>query len=138
MFTINQTRVPISTHREPKILPITSLGQESSNLILYGSASRSEDLNTPVSRFAPSDSIDVRATLFIPSEHQGIIGETYVVISVEGIGLFYRSADGGYHAWNGELGTCRATRPPNRSRSAKSSLRSMTLRLPVWTSAAQT
>ena len=110
MFTINQTRVPISTHREPKILPITSLGQESSNLILYGSASRSEDLNTPVSRFAPSDSIDVRATLFIPSEHQGIIGETYVVISVEGIGLFYRSADGGYHAWNGELGTCRATR----------------------------
>ena len=81
-------RVPISTHREPKILPITSLGQESSNLILYGSASRSEDLNTPVSRFAPSDSIDVRATLFIPSEHQGIIGETYVVISVEGIGLF--------------------------------------------------
>ena len=103
--TINQTRVPISTHREPKILPITSLGQESSNLILYGSASRSEDLNTPVSRFAPSDSIDVRATLFIPSEHQGIIGETYVVISVEGIGLFYRSADGDYHAWNGELGT---------------------------------
>ena len=105
VFTINQTRVPISTHREPKILPITSLGQESSNLILYGSASRSEDLNTPVSRFAPSDSIDVRATLFIPSEHQSIIGETYVVISVEGIGLFYRSADGGYHAWNGELGT---------------------------------
>ena len=27
------------------------------------------------------------------------------MISVEGIGLFYRSADGGYHAWNGELGT---------------------------------
>ena len=116
VFTINQTRVPISTHREPKILPITSLGQEGSNLILYGSASRSEDLNTPASSFGPSDSIDVRATLFIPSEHQGINGETYVVISVEGIGLFYRSADGGYHAWSGDLGTLqsyKATQPLN-------------------------
>ena len=105
VFTINQTRVPVSTHREPKILPVTSLGQKGSNLILFGSASRSEDLNKPVSSFGPSDSIDVRATLFIPSEHQGINGETYVVISVEGIGLFYRSADGGYHAWSGDLGT---------------------------------
>ena len=116
VFTINQTRVPISTHREPKILPITSLGQEGSNLILYGSASRSEDLNTPASSFGPSDSIDVRATLFIPSEHQGINGETYIVISVEGIGLFYRSADGGYHAWSGDLGTLqsyKATQPLN-------------------------
>lgn len=114
VFTINQTRVPISTHRKPKILPITSLGQEGSNLILYGSASRSEDLNTPVSSFGPNDSIDVRATLFIPSEHQGITGETYVVISVEGTGLFYRSADGGYHAWSGDLGTLQsyaATQP---------------------------
>ena len=114
VFNINQTRVPISTHREPKILPITSLGLEGSNLILYGSASHSEDRNTPVSSFSPSDSIDVRATLFIPSEHQGINGETYVVISVEGIGLFYRSADGGYHEWNGDLGTLqsyKATQP---------------------------
>ena len=70
---------------------------------LTGQSRRNEQ--TPVARFAPSDSIDARATLFIPSEHQGIIGETYVVISVEGIGLFYQSADGGYHAWNGELGT---------------------------------
>ena len=116
VFTINQTRVPISTYRKPKILPITSLGQEGSNLILYGSASRSEDLNTPVSSFGPNDSIDVRATLLIPSEHQGIAGETYIVISVEGIGLFYRSADGGYHAWSGDLGTLQsyaATQPLN-------------------------
>ena len=105
VLTINQTRIPISTHRKSKILPITSLGEDSSNLILYGSASRSDDPNTPVTNFVSSDSIDVRATLFIPSEHQGVIGETYVVISVEGVGLFYRDTDGGYQAWNGDLKT---------------------------------
>ena len=105
VHTINQTRIPISTHRKPKILPITSLGGDSSNLILYGSASRSDDPNTPVTNFVSSDSIDVRATLFIPSEHQGVIGETYVVISVEGVGLFYRDTDGDYQAWNGDLKT---------------------------------
>ena len=30
------------------------------------------------------------------------------MISVEGIGLFYRSADGGYHAWSGDLGTLKS------------------------------
>tara|TARA_B100001057_G_scaffold332587_1_gene333020 strand:- start:3844 stop:6111 length:2268 start_codon:yes stop_codon:yes gene_type:complete len=118
VFTIYQTRVPISKYRESKILPITSLGEENSNLILYGSASRSEDRNTPVTNFVSSDSIDVRATLFIPSEHQGIDGETYVVVSVEGVGLFYKDADGGYQAWNGDLATLQSlngTRPLNSS-----------------------
>ena len=39
VFTINQTRVPISTHREPKILPITSLGQD---CLLYTSDAADE------------------------------------------------------------------------------------------------
>ena len=71
-----------------------------------------------MSSFGPNDSIDVRATLFIPSEHQGIDGEIYVVISVKGIGLFYRSADGGYHEWDGDLATLqsyKATQPLNVS-----------------------
>jgi len=62
--------------------------------------------------FCPSDSIDVRATLSIFSEHQGIHGETYVVISSEGIGLFYRSSDGGYHAWNGDVATLQSYTTP--------------------------
>lgn len=103
VFTINQTRVQISKRREPKILPITSLGSGSSNLILYGAATRSSDLNTPVSSFSNTDSIDVRANLFIPSEHQSLTGVTYVVISVEGTGLFYRDAAGAYQAWNGDV-----------------------------------
>jgi hypothetical protein len=103
VFTINQTRVQISKRREPKILPITKLGSGSSNLILYGAASRSSDLNTPVSSFSSTDSIDVRANLFIPSEHQSLTGITYVVISVEGTGLFYRDAAGAYQTWNGDI-----------------------------------
>ena len=61
VFNINQTRVPISTHREPKILPIKSLGLEGSNLILYGSASHNED---PIRRrqvLAP-----MTALMFVP------------------------------------------------------------------------
>lgn len=103
VFTINQTRVQISKRREPKILPITKLGSGSSNLILYGAASRSSDLNTPGSSFSSTDSIDVRANLFIPSEHQSLTGITYVVISVEGTGLFYRDAAGAYQTWNGDI-----------------------------------
>ena len=103
VFTINQTRVQISKRRESKILPITSLGSTSSNLILYGAASRSSDLNTPVSNFSRTDSIDVRANLFIPSEHQSVTGITYVVISVDGAGLFFRDAAGGYQPWNGDV-----------------------------------
>lgn len=112
VFTINQTRVQISKRREPKILPITKLGSGSSNLILYGAASRSSDLNTPVSSFSSTDSIDVRANLFIPSEHQSLTGVTYVVISVEGTGLFYRDAAGAYQTWNGDVASLKGNINP--------------------------
>ena len=72
---------------------------------MYGKAARSSDLTTAVSSFSPNDSIDVRATLNIPREHQSQVGEAYVVLSVEGGGFFYRDATGNYINWDGELGS---------------------------------
>lgn len=102
VHSLNHTRFQVSMRRTSRILPVTSL-VGSSNLIAYGGASRSSDPNTPVSSFSAGDSIDVRATLEIPSEHQGTVGETYVVISVGGIQFYYRDASGNYESWDGEM-----------------------------------
>ena len=72
---------------------------------MYGAATLSSSPDNPQSSFSSTDSLDVRATLGIPSEHQGSVGETYVVISVDGTGLFFRDANGDYQSWDGNLET---------------------------------
>lgn len=104
VYTLNHTRFQVSKRRASRILPVSGLSG-SSNLIAYGGASLSSDLNTPVSTFSASDAIDVRATLEIPSEHQGSIGETYVVIVVGGLQFFFRDSGGEYQIWDGSLET---------------------------------
>lgn len=104
VHTINHTRFQIATHRTSRILSVTATSG-SSNLIMYGAATRTGDQDTPVSLFSSQDSIDVRATLRIPSEHQGQVGITYVVISADGLGFFFRDAQGGYQVWDGALET---------------------------------
>lgn len=111
VFTLNHTRHQVANRRDSRVLPITSVSG-SSNLIMFGGANRSSDSSTSVSTFSPQDSIDVSATLLIPSEHQGATGETYAVISVEGAGLFYRDANGGYQSWDGALDSLQATIAP--------------------------
>jgi hypothetical protein len=110
--TLNHTRHQVMNRRQSRVLAITSLSGDSFNLIAYGGASRSSNADTLVSSFTPQDSIDVRATLAIPSEHQGLTGLTYAVISVEGIGLFYRDSRGAYHGWDGDLSTLQGTIAP--------------------------
>ena len=107
VFTINHTRFQIANRRQSRFLPITSTGG-SSNLTMYGAATLSSSPDTPQSSFSSTNSLDVRATLGIPSEHQGVTGETYVVISVDGTGLFFRDANGDYQGWNGDLATLQA------------------------------
>ncbi len=104
VFTLNHTRHQVAKRRTSRVLPITSLSG-TSNLIMYGGASRSSDNSSNVSVFSPQDAIDVSATLLIPSEHQGQPGQTYAVISVAGAGFFYRDANGAYQNWDGSLDT---------------------------------
>ncbi|MDA0689398.1 MAG: M12 family metallo-peptidase [Proteobacteria bacterium] len=111
VFTLNHTRHQVANRRTSRVLPITSLSG-SSNLIMYGGASRSSDNSTSVSVFSAQDSIDVSATLLIPSEHQGQTGQTYAVISVAGAGFFYRDANGAYQNWDGALETLQGTISP--------------------------
>ncbi len=111
VHSLNHTRFQVSNRRSSRILPITSLSG-SSNLIAYGGASRSGASEIPLDTFNAGDSIDVRATLEIPSEHQGTVGETYVVISVDGSLLFYIDAVGNYQSWDGELESLQASIAP--------------------------
>ncbi|MDA1370779.1 MAG: M12 family metallo-peptidase [Proteobacteria bacterium] len=104
VHTINHTRFQIAAHRASRILDVTATNG-TSNLIMFGAATRTGDSETPVSLFNSQDSIDVRATLLIPSEHQGQVGITYVVIAADGLGFFYRDAQGGYQVWDGALET---------------------------------
>lgn len=104
VFTINHTRFQIADRRESRFLPITSIAGPS-NLTMYGAATLSSAPDSPQSSFTSNQSLDVRATLGIPSEHQGVVGETYVVISVADTGLFFRDANGDYQGWNGDLET---------------------------------
>lgn len=104
VFTVNHTRFQIAARRTSRFLPITSTSG-SSNLTMYGAATLSSSPDNPQSSFNSTDSLDVRATLGIPSEHQGSVGETYVVISVDGTGLFFRDANGDYQSWDGNLET---------------------------------
>ncbi len=104
VFTLNHTNFQIANRRQSRILPTTSLAG-GSNLTIYGAATINGVTDTSVSTISASDSLDVRATLSIPFIHQGTVGETYVVISVSGVGLFFRDAAGGYQPWDGELST---------------------------------
>lgn len=108
VFSLNQTRHQVARRRDSRVLPITSLSG-SSNLIMYGAATRSSDSSSSVSEFSSQDSIDVSATLLIPSKDQGSVGETYAVISVAGAGLFYRDSNGGYQSWDGSLDSLQGT-----------------------------
>lgn len=111
VHVINHTRFQVAALRSPRILSVASLDQSASNLIMYGAASSNGVDRTS---FAASDSIDVRATLKIPSEHVQRGGEVYIVISVPGAGFFYVDEQGAYQAWNGEastLGSRIGTRP---------------------------
>lgn len=111
VFTLNHTRFQIANRRASRVLPITS-ATGSSNLIAYGGASRSSDLSTPVSVFSANDAIDVRVTLEIPSEHQGVVGETYIVISVNGTQFYYRDSNGEYLIWDGTLESLQSSITP--------------------------
>ncbi len=104
VFSLNHTRFQVSDIRQPRLLPVTSISG-SSNLTMYGAATLSSTPDVPQSSFSSTDALDVRATLGIPSEHQGVTGETYVVISVDGTGLFFRDANGSYQGWDGDLAT---------------------------------
>ncbi|MCG8412995.1 MAG: M12 family metallo-peptidase [Pseudomonadales bacterium] len=104
VYTLNHTNFQIANRRQSRILPTTSMAG-GSNLTIYGAATINGATDTAVSSISESDALDVRATLGIPLIHQGTIGETYVVISVAGVGLFFRDAAGGYQPWDGELST---------------------------------
>ena len=102
VHAINHARFQVAAKRSSRLLNITSASGGSSALTMYGSASSN---GIEASSFPGTAPIDVQATLHIPYEHQGQIGQTYVVISVPGAGLFYVDAQGGYQSWNGELST---------------------------------
>ncbi len=105
VFSLNLTRHQVAARRDSRLLPILSLSETTPDLIMFGGATRNGDTAARTSQFVPSDTIDVRATLAIPSEHQGQMGVTYIVIVADGLGFFYRDHLGGYVSWDGELAT---------------------------------
>jgi len=112
VHTINHSRFQIANRRESKLIDIATTNGDPSGLIMFGGGTKNGNAEELVSNFAASDTIDVRATLQIPSEHQGQTGSTYVVILVDGLGLFFRDSAGGYIVWDGELGTLGSTIEP--------------------------
>ncbi len=105
VHSLNETRFQIAAKRQSRVLDIATLDGSSSSLLMLGAATRNGNASSVVSAFSPQDSIDVRATLQIPTEHQGQTGQTYTVIAVAGAGLFYRDANGAYIAWDGAFST---------------------------------
>ncbi|NKB34961.1 MAG: hypothetical protein GKR91_17835 [Pseudomonadales bacterium] len=105
VHTINHSRFQIASRRDSKLIDTATVSGDSSSLIMFGGATKNGNTDVLVSDFNPTDTVDVRATLQIPSEHQGQTGQTYVVISVDGVGLFFRDAAGGYIAWDGAIET---------------------------------
>ncbi|MCI5105988.1 MAG: M12 family metallo-peptidase [Pseudomonadales bacterium] len=103
VHAINHSRFQVAAIRDSRVLDVASLDPEQpSALLMFGGASSN---GVDKSSFAPSESIDVNATLTIPGEHVGETGNTYVVIAVAGAGLFYVDSDGAYQSWNGEFST---------------------------------
>lgn len=101
VHTLNHSRFQIANRRDSKVIDTATVSGDSSSLVMFGGATKNGNTDVLVSDFSPNDIIDVRATLQIPSEHQGQVGQTYVVISVDGAGLFFRDSAGGYIAWDG-------------------------------------
>lgn len=105
VHSLNQTRFQVAAKRSSRLLDVATLNGSSSGLLMLGAATRNGDTSTAVNTFSAQDTIDVRATLRIPREHRDQIGTTYTVIAVDGAGLFYRDAAGGYIAWDGAFET---------------------------------
>ena len=103
--TLNHSRFQIANRRTSKLIDTATVSGDSSSLIMFGGATKNGVTDTLVSSYSPTDTVDVRATLQIPSQHQGDVGKTYVVISVDGIGLFFRDHTGSYIAWDGSVET---------------------------------
>lgn len=106
VHAINHARFQVAAKRSSKLLNVTSISGGSSSLTMYGAASTNGAEATSFSSNAP---IDVQATLHIPYEHQGEVGQTYVVISVPGAGLFFVDEQGGYQSWDGEFASLGAS-----------------------------
>jgi hypothetical protein len=103
VHALNHSRFQVAAIRDSRVLDVASLDPDNpSALLMFGGASSN---GVDKSSFAPSESIDVNATLTIPGEHVGEVGNTYVVISVAGAGLFYVDSNGAYQSWNGEFAT---------------------------------
>lgn len=103
VHALNHTRFQVANSRQSRVLNVSSLNPEAgSALIMFGGASSN---GTDKSTFSASESIDVSATLNIPSEHVGESGATYVVISVPGAGFFYVDDQGAYQSWDGSTAT---------------------------------
>ena len=105
VHTLNHSRFQVANRRDSKLINTATLSGDSSSLLMFGAATKNGNADVPVNDFSPTDSIDVRATLQIPPEHREQTGQTYVVISVDDIGLFFRDHEGAYILWDGAIET---------------------------------
>lgn len=103
VHAINHSRFQVANIRRSRALSVATLDPASSSgVTMFGGASSN---GVDKSSFAASESIDVSATLNIPSEHVGLSGLTYIVISVPGAGFFYVDSQGAYQSWDGQAST---------------------------------
>lgn len=109
VHAINHTRFQVAAKRQPAVLAVSTASGEPSALTLFARSTGNGEAGTV---FGSSNRIDINATLSIPFEHQGQTGQTYVVISVPGAGLFFVDAQGRYQAWDGNLATLHGTSAP--------------------------
>ena len=109
VHAINHTRFQVAAKRQSHALAVSTANGEPSALSLVARSTGNGEAGT---LFTSSDSIDVTATLSIPYQHQGETGQTFIVISVPGAGLFFVDGQGNYQAWDGDLATLGGTSAP--------------------------
>jgi hypothetical protein len=110
VLSINTTRFQLANIRDsvvafPNSLAVATLSGESTKAVITGGASKAGEEGTFRTQFRIADDINIQATITVPTEHQGLVGQAYVIVSTSRNGLFQKNSQGNYVAWDGSIST---------------------------------
>ncbi len=74
--------------------PLALAGDVAAGAAMYGAATRTGNPHVPVDKFSPDDGIDLAVTVEVPPEHQGLTGETYIIMKP----VYVRDGEGEFHS----------------------------------------
>lgn len=111
VHSLNQTRRQVALRRASRLIPVSSSDPRGADAIMFGGATRVGETSNR-SLFDPGDRIDLRATIAVPSAHQGRRGSVYVVLQIDGENLFTLNEGGEFLPWDGSMSNLRSVSPP--------------------------